>query len=123
MPRPSVWLGALYGLIAGTGLATAQSPALPAPPDLPVTVVVPPPSQSVPGAEPPSEPVPVAEKPPRPADAGLGGSLRSSDEYLLWWMKSAPLPPLATRNPTGAAPVLSDPNTRILIGDKADLGE
>jgi hypothetical protein len=124
MPRPSVWLGALFGLIAGTGIAAAQSPVSPVPADLPVTVVVPPPPQAVPGVEPPAEPVPVADKPPpRPADAGLGGSLRSSDEYLLWWMKSAPLPPLATRNPTGASPVLSDPNTRILIGDKADLGE
>src|SRR5439155_22332637 len=46
-----------------------------------------------------------------------------SQEYLLWWMKSAPLPPLATRHPAGFVPALGDPNTRLLIGDSADLGE
>ena len=42
--------------------------------------------------DPPEVPLPTG-KPPATGGAGLGGSLRSSDEYLLWWMKSAPLPP------------------------------
>jgi hypothetical protein len=122
MPRRSVWLGVWFGVVFGAGIATAQPPGLPpddaglpvnvplGTPDLPVTVVVP----------------PKADKPDAKADAGnrgLGGSLRSSQEYLLWWMKSAPLPPLATRHPGGLSPVLSDPNTRRLIDGPADLGE
>jgi hypothetical protein len=108
-PAPAVPPAA--GPVAPAGAATA--PAQPAAP--PVIVVEPPP---------PTEPPKVTTTPPPAADdASLPGVLRGSDEYLLWWIKSAPLPALATRNRV-AAPVLGVPGTRTLIGgEPADLGE
>jgi hypothetical protein len=44
-------------------------------------------------------------------------------EYLLWWIKDAPLPvPLATVNSTGLG-VLTNPNTRVIYGGESqDMG-
>jgi hypothetical protein len=105
------------------------APPAPAPPEpelLPAPVIVqprtaPPPEASP--AAPPAQPLPARDAHPDDGDAGLGGSLRGSEEYLLWWMKSAPLPPLATRNAFGASPALGTVGTRTLIDGPADLGE
>src|SRR5438552_2914642 len=40
----------------------------------------------------------------------------ASAEYLLWTVKDAPAPPLATLNRTGGLPVLGTPGTTVLIG-------
>ena len=60
------------------------------------------------------------------------GSLFGSDrfwlsaEYLLWWEKSANLPPLATTSPQGTAynqaGVLDQPGTTVLFGGSVDPG-
>lgn len=40
-------------------------------------------------------------------------------EYLMWWPKAAPVPPLATGTRTGALPVLGGANTSLLVGGHA----
>jgi hypothetical protein len=51
-----------------------------------------------------------------------------SAEYLLFWVKGAPVPPLVTTGPLGVGPeghfgVLGAPDTHVLLGDKAqDFG-
>ena len=40
-------------------------------------------------------------------------------EYLLWWPKAAPVPPLVTAAPGAADPVLGGRHTAVLIGDEA----
>jgi hypothetical protein len=57
-----------------------------------------------------------------------GGTFWFSGEYLLWWIKSAQLPPLVTTSPAGtpraAAGVLGVPGTTTLFGgDSLDLEE
>jgi hypothetical protein len=37
-------------------------------------------------------------------------------EFLLWWPKAAPVPPLVTTTRSGVAPVLQDPRTRLFVG-------
>ena len=66
-----------------------------------------------------------AARPADPEDAPPPpqGTVRGGYEYLLWWMKAGPLPPLATRNAAGRLPALDDPNTRDLFGPTADVGE
>ncbi len=73
------------------------------------------PPEPTPAAVPPdSEPaeVVVTERPVK----GLGDSWDSLN-YLLWWPKSQPVPPLATSNRFGA-PALGQPGTRVLIGGR-----
>jgi hypothetical protein len=50
------------------------------------------------------------------------GQLWGSVEYLLWWTKGSPLPPLLTTAPPGAPPdtagTLGTPGTAIVLGDE-----
>jgi hypothetical protein len=65
-----------------------------------------------------SAPAPEAQLPESPlADHHIGPTEHwwAQGEYLLWWLKSGPLPqPLLT---TGASGVLGDPTTRVLLGN------
>lgn len=70
--------------------------------------------------EPPPEPGPVArveeirtQKYTRRGPLGPGWD---SFEFLLWWPRAHPLPPVATGTRGGAPPVLGDPNTALLVG-------
>jgi hypothetical protein len=69
----------------------------------------------------PSQP-PTTSTPPADSDSSIPGSIRGSEEYLLWWMKSGQLPPLATRA-SGTTPILGQPGTRDLFGGTLDLEE
>jgi len=40
-------------------------------------------------------------------------------ELLLWWPTAQPLPPLVTASRSGAPPILGDPGTALLIGNRA----
>ena len=42
-----------------------------------------------------------------------------SMEYLLWWPKAHPLPPLVTASRSGLPPVLGNPGTTLLVGNRA----
>lgn len=58
-----------------------------------------------------------------PSEPEITGTLKSSDEYLLWWLKPGPLPVLGIRS-RGGPPILGAPGTRTVIGpDTIDLGE
>jgi hypothetical protein len=57
---------------------------------------------------------PTKEEPACPPDRAWHGE---DAEYLLWWLKSARLPPLVTASRAGFAPTLGQPNTRLLLGD------
>src|SRR5207247_866512 len=39
-----------------------------------------------------------------------------SAEYLFWWIKDTPLPPLVTSSPPGTLPALGRPGTTVLFG-------
>jgi len=56
-----------------------------------------------------------------PCCSSLQNQLELRGEYLLWWAKGDPVPPLVTTSTTGtaqtAAGVLGQPNTSILFGD------
>jgi hypothetical protein len=43
-------------------------------------------------------------------------------EYLLWWIKSGPTPPLVTTGPASSFGVLGQPGTQILFGHALDYG-
>lgn len=71
-----------------------------------------------------SEPPPVAEVEKVPTEAQmilteeirpLGRSWQTL-EYLLWWPKAHPLPPLVTTSRGTTPPVLGGPNTLVLVG-------
>jgi hypothetical protein len=104
-----------------TPVAAAGEPATPpagtvVPTDeMPVTVIeMPPPAD-------PAVP-PTTTTTSDPDSCRIPGSVRGSEEYLLWWMKSGRLPPLATRA-VGTPPVLGQPGTRDLFGGTLDLDE
>lgn len=48
---------------------------------------------------------------------GPPGRVWASGEYLLWWTKSQPLPPLLTTSPPASAGILGAPGTTILFGN------
>lgn len=81
---------------------------------MPVVVIEPPPSDP---AQPPATPIKTESDSSR-----IPGSVRGSEEYLLWWMKRGSLPPLATKA-FGATPVLGQPGTQNLFGATIDLDE
>jgi hypothetical protein len=68
---------------------------------------------------------PAQPPPPTVTETGPGGpdlpfgKAWQSYEFLLWWTKAHPLPPLATMTRTGAPPVLGGPNTNLLAGGMA----
>jgi len=118
-------------LFAGVTLAgdpaPVQTPARPAkpptiadaPPDdpaMPVITVEPTPK---PDAAPPQTTIPSV---PNCEDSRIPGSVRGTEEYLLWWTKAGRLPPLATRA-SGSPPTLGQPGTRDLFGNTIDLEE
>jgi hypothetical protein len=138
MARRSVWLGVLLATLGAAGTTRAQ-PALP-PPAEPAPAVAPAPAQPLtsplpdvlPPAGPtaPAPPTDAAGEPAVPCPPPAAGEEvchlylgTDGSEYLLWWLKSAPLPALVTRNRSGP-PVLGKPGTRVLYGGTpADLGE
>jgi hypothetical protein len=44
-----------------------------------------------------------------------------SAEYLLWWLKNGPVPPLVTASPPSSAGILGQPGTVTLFGPGSDL--
>jgi Putative beta barrel porin-7 (BBP7) len=131
------FVGALSFLLAGAGLAFAQStppaqsaeqPAAAAPatqgkPSTPVIVDSPrsPYWPGTPGLVDPGAP-------PGPGGAGPGCGCAATDEavpeilwasaeYLVWWVRSGPSPvPLVTTSGTASQGILGNPDTRVLIG-------
>jgi Putative beta barrel porin-7 (BBP7) len=127
MLRFSHWLGVVLAVVVTTSLRA--QPELPA--SAPRPELLPP----VPPAElcGPVKPEPpaviealVTDQPPSAAPTPKCDQYEfylgtDSMEYLLWWMKSGPLPPLATRNRAGS-PALSSADTRVIAGgDPANL--
>src|SRR5207248_5350619 len=106
----------------------APPPDLPAPEGRPVSRFQPPTEPPAEPAAPPAEtaPSPAAQppavelaKPKRDPNGPLSpGS--DSMEYLLWWVKRSPLPPLAVRNRTGARLLNAAGSTVILGGSPVD---
>ena len=47
------------------------------------------------------------------------GPAWDSMEFLLWWPKAHPLPPLVAASRSGAPPVLGNPGTTLVIGNRA----
>src|SRR2546429_489349 len=66
--------------------------------------------------------------PSSPSSRYIGGDAGStcwvSAEYLLWWFKDAPTPPLVTTGPAGSNGILGQPGTIVLFGGSGvDLQE
>lgn len=99
--------------ITPTGFAADRD--LPAEPE---PVEAPPPAELKP--VPDGTPVSQFVKPDSQADDRLCGRAWHGDdgEYLLWWLKSASLPPLITASRAGSVPALRQPNTRLILGDQ-----
>jgi hypothetical protein len=59
-----------------------------------------------------------------PAGPPFGGRLYGSAEYLLWWIRDAPIPPLVTTSPVASQGILGLPGTTVLFGGQnANLDE
>ena len=132
--RP-VWfaVATLAFCISSRGFAWSDPPELlpPAAPDeafplgggttvsRPLTPVEIPP---VPPSEPPvPDPIQRVEEVCEPTRLRRGplGPAWDSMELLLWWPKAHPLPPLVTASRSGAPPILGNPGTTLLIGNRA----
>ena len=60
----------------------------------------------------------------RHIDGDAGSTCWVSAEYLLWWFKDAPTPPLVTTGPAGSNGILGQPGTIVLFGGSGvDLQE
>jgi hypothetical protein len=117
MPRCNRWLSVAFGWLVVAGAVRAQ-PELPASPPLlkpppspvPALITAAEPAKPETASKPAIESI-TFEDPPAPAAKddecciyfGTDGT-----EYLLWWLKSGPLPPLVARNRSGP-PVLAHP--------------
>ncbi|MFO0927300.1 MAG: BBP7 family outer membrane beta-barrel protein [Gemmataceae bacterium] len=127
------WLAAVGGCLTSVGLAVAAplaSPtnlplSLPAAETVPATKDVGPPGTGT--VVLPSSSVAAADgcstcAPPACGNGcGCGAQFWGSADYLLWWIKGAPLPiPLvSTGDPTAALPgVIGQPGTRVLLGNQ-----
>ncbi len=125
----NVWTLALGVLLGGTSLVPAQTPT--APNRLPTTnsttgpLLLP---DSGAAANPRLQPLPATE--PVTTSGSYGGDDRdnacfwASAEYLLWWVKGGPTPPLVTTgNPADILPpgplAVGLSSTRVLFGDRA----
>jgi hypothetical protein len=65
---------------------------------------------------PPAEPIKLpTDRNPRPGH--VLGQFWDSDEFLLWWPKAQPLPPLITGSRTGV-PLLGQPQTTLIVGNR-----
>jgi hypothetical protein len=95
---------------------------------------LPPPPAPAPGAQPlPAAPPPQvypAGHPPSgycPVDCCADGSfVWARAEWLLWWVRSQPVPPLVTASPAGAGPlagVLGQPGTSLVVGGAGANGD
>jgi hypothetical protein len=130
MPRHNLWLGIALGWFVMAGAALAQpelpksTPLLKPPPSpVPALITTAGQGETDASAKPETKPPAVIESitfDDQPAPATTDDSCcfyigADRTEYLLWWMKSGPLPPLATRSRTGA-PALSNPDTRVIAG-------
>jgi hypothetical protein len=97
------FLPSVAALLIGCGVLTAQAPQTP----------------------PPSVPAPPSYGPPvalgEPSDGSSPGRVWVRGEYLLWWIKNGPVPPLVTAGPAGGAGVLGQPGTVTLFGPGSDL--
>lgn len=47
------------------------------------------------------------------------GSHWNTDEFLLWWIKAGPVPPLATRSRTSPVAALGGPNSSLVLGGES----
>lgn len=126
-------------VFAGRGLG---QPVVPAIPPTPLTNMLPPGEQPLPGGSAVSQPLspvdvqastvqpPVENSAPTVPTVRPGGNVRDaqtgkvlgnwwdSDELLIWWPKSHPLPPLVTGS-RGATPILGAATTALLVGNRA----
>jgi hypothetical protein len=105
----ALWAGSLAALLGGGFI-----PAFAAGPD----------------TLPPVEAVPVSSAPAGAgwgtADGGHSGGLYGSADYLVWWMKQTPLPPLVTRGDLTANPnagILGAPGTEVVFGGNSVGGQ
>lgn len=120
-----VWCGSVYAQLPNGQPVSNPIPAnagepgmLPGGTDIsrPLTPVGPPPAEKPPPVvldETPAKPVKIEKVQP----TGPLGPWWDTDELLLWWPKSHPLPTLVTGTRTGAAPVIGGPDTQVLVGD------
>jgi hypothetical protein len=58
----------------------------------------------------------------RPASR-LAGRVYGGAEYLLWWTKDSPTPPLVSTSPVASQGIIGQPGTVILFGDTGDDNE
>src|SRR5262249_4777946 len=114
--------------LTGAGLAAAQPTPIPVSAYAPVQRVqapTQPPTTQEPTAQPPTVPAPIAPAQPvglpSPVEASCceGRHVTFEADYLMWWLKPAPTPPLLT---TSADPndlgIIGNPTTTILFGGK-----
>ena len=137
----AVWFAVVAVLVCvpGRGFAQGIPPAATLPPAEPreepplgggTTVSQPLTPVEIPPVDPP--PVNTVEPPkPEPVERveaiqqqrherrGPLGPSWDSMELLLWWPKAQPLPPLVTASRTGAPPILGQPATTLLIGNRS----
>ncbi len=111
-------LGVALAWLVAAGTAVGQSdrpPLLPPPPaeSQPAPDLLPPPGPQP--ADPPADFCGPPKLDPVAADGCTFDLGTDGTEYLLWWLKSAPLPPLVTRN-RSSPPVLGLPDTRVIAG-------
>lgn len=128
------WVVAVCGLGLVGAARPADAPGLPTVPSLPpLGLPVAAEASSFPPGTPvsrPLQPVQFVEAPPPvtaarwPTDAELArveevrplGRAWEALEYLVWWPKGQPLPPLVTTGRGRTPPVVGGPNTVLLVG-------
>jgi hypothetical protein len=120
-------LGPVALVLAAAGLASAQAPMPSA--SLPPNPYPAASSGGVPSAAPvgdchagpPMEPGESLHGPDGNGACGPHGCVWFRGEYLLWWTKNGPVPPLVTTSPagtpSGSAGVLGLPTTTVLVGN------
>jgi hypothetical protein len=119
-----VWCGSAFGQLPNgqpvsnpIPAPTGEPGALPGGTEIsrPLTPVGPPPVEPPPVVldETPAKPVKIEKVQSR----GPLGPWWDTDELLLWWPKSHPLPTLVTGTRTGAVPVIGGPDTQVLVGE------
>lgn len=129
------WRAAIAGWVATAGVAAGQTTPRPTP-DIPPFTLPAAADLGLPHGTPVSRPLqpvaPADASPPPPAtsppidastllestagpDARPLGNSWFATEYLVWWPKGQPLPPLVTASRAGT-PLLGGPNTVLLVG-------
>jgi hypothetical protein len=77
-----------------------------------------PPSGQEPVRQLPVEPQAAPQSFDAPPEGGPLAREWQQFEYLLWWIRDARVPPLITANRTGPVPVLSEPSTTVVVGNR-----